>query len=108
MTITRISEKYAVAPQVLPGEVAAIAAEGFVAIICNRPDGEEPGQPTAADIASECEMAGLSFHHIPVSGMSIAGEAVQEQRRLIEESYGPVLAYCRTGQRSQIIWQASA
>ena len=108
MTITKLSENYAVAPQVLPDDITSIAAEGFVAIICNRPDDEEPGQPTAAEIAAACEVAGITFHHIPISGMPVAMELIQEQRRLIEVSAGPVLGYCRSGQRSQFIWQASA
>jgi len=108
MTITRITTDFAIAPQVLPDDVVAIAAEGFVAIICNRPDGEEPGQPTAADISIACEEAGLAFHYLPVSGMPLSVDVIEEQRRLISESGGPVLGYCRTGQRSQLIWQASA
>jgi len=108
LTITRITESYAIAPQILADDVAAIAAEGFVAIICNRPDNEEPGQPTAADIAAACDAAGISFHHIPFAGMPIAIEHIEEQRRLITTSDGPVLGYCRSGQRSQIIWQVSA
>jgi uncharacterized protein (TIGR01244 family) len=108
LTITSISENYAVTAQILADDVAAIATEGFVAVICNRPDGEEPGQPTAAEISAACAAAGIAFHHIPVSGMPIAIECIQEQRRLINDSAGPVLGYCRSGQRSQIIWQASA
>jgi uncharacterized protein (TIGR01244 family) len=108
MNISQITDDYAVAAQILADDVAAIAADGFVAIICNRPDGEEPGQPTAAEIAAACAAAGLAFHHIPVSGMPLAIELIQEQRRLISDSDGPVLAYCRSGQRSQFIWQASA
>ena len=32
------------APQIAPGDVAEIAARGFKSIMCNRPDGEDPGQ----------------------------------------------------------------
>ena len=106
MNISRITDGYAVTPQILASDVAAIAAAGFVAVICNRPDGEEAGQPVASDIAAECAKAGLSFHHIPVSGMPVAEDAVQEQRRIIEESDGPVLGYafvCTRWTRS-ILW----
>jgi sulfide:quinone oxidoreductase len=108
MNISRITDNYAVAPQLRAEEVAHCAELGFVAIICNRPDGEEPGQPSAAEIADECMKAGIAFHHIPVSGMPIPEEAIREQRRLIDASTGPVLGYCRSGQRSLVIWQASA
>lgn len=108
MNISRISDNYAVAPQILPDEVSEIAERGFVAIICNRPDGEEPGQPTIESIAAACAQAGLAFQYVPVTGVPIPQEAIAEHRRVVEQSGGPVLAYCRSGQRSLLIWQASA
>jgi uncharacterized protein (TIGR01244 family) len=108
MNIMRITDNYAVAPQLEAEEVAHCAELGFVTIICNRPDGEDPGQPSASEIANACIKAGVAFHHIPVSGMPISQEAILEQRRLIDTSAGPVLGYCRSGQRSLTIWQASA
>jgi uncharacterized protein (TIGR01244 family) len=108
MNISRITDNYAVAPQLRADEIAYCAELGFVTIICNRPDGEEPGQPSAAEIANECIKAGIAFHHIPVSGMPIPEAAVREHRRQIDASAGPVLGYCRSGQRSLLIWQASA
>ena len=108
MDISKLTDDYAVTPQILVDDVASIAAAGFVAIICNRPDDEEPDQAFAAEISAACAKVGLSFHHIPVSSMPIPPEDIQQQRDIIEESAGPVLAYCRSGQRSIVIWQASA
>lgn len=108
MNISMLTDDYGVAPQVLADDIAAIADAGFVAIICNRPDNEDPGQPMAADIRAECDKLGVSFHHIPVSGMPLAADAITEQRRIVEASEGRVLAYCRSGQRAALIWEASA
>lgn len=108
MNISKVSDNYAVAPQILPDEVSTIAEQGFVAIICNRPDDEEPGQPSVKVIAAACSEAGLAFHHVPVSGMPVPEDAIAEHRQVIEQSGGPVLGYCRSGQRSLVIWQASA
>jgi sulfide:quinone oxidoreductase len=108
MNISQIADNFAVASQIFPDDVTVLAAQGFVTIICNRPDGEDPGQPSAAEIATACDAAGLAFHHIPVSGMPVAIETIHEQRRLINDSNGLVLAYCRSGQRSQFIWSATA
>ena len=47
MNISRITDNYAVSPQIKADEVAYCAELGFVAIICNRPDGEEAGQVPA-------------------------------------------------------------
>jgi sulfide:quinone oxidoreductase len=106
MHLSRLTDNYAVAEQIQPADVAGIAAQGFVAVICNRPDNEEPGQPPVDEIAAECESAGMTFHHIPVSSMPIPEAAVQAHRGVIDSSSGPVLGYCRSGQRSMIIWQA--
>ncbi len=106
MTITEISESYAVCAQISPKHVAQIAAAGFVTIICNRPDNEELGQPSFAEIAAACEKAGVALHHVPVIGIQIPPDAVTEHRRIIDASDGPVLAYCRSGHRSTVIWQA--
>ncbi len=108
MNLMQVTEDYSVSPQIFPDEINAIANLGYVTIICNRPDGEDPGQPTVAEVATACDVAGISLHHVPVSGMPISAAAVSEHRRIIDESNGPVLAYCRSGQRSAVIWQASA
>lgn len=106
MNVSELAENYAVAAQIQPADVEALAAAGYTTVICNRPDDEEPGQPSAADIATACEKAGITFHHIPVSGMPIPEAAIEAHRDAIENSTGPVLGYCRSGQRSMIIWQA--
>jgi sulfide:quinone oxidoreductase len=106
MRFSRLTDNYAVAEQIQPADVAGIAAQGFVAVICNRPDNEEPGQPQVNEIAEACEEASIAFHHIPVTGMPIPAAVVQQHRDAIDASTGPVLGYCRSGQRSMVIWQA--
>ena len=106
MQLSKLTDNYWIAEQIKPAQVAEIAAQGFVVVICNRPDNEEPGQPQVNEIAAACEEAGIAFHHIPVSGMPISEAAIQEHRDAMDASPGPVLGYCRSGQRSMIIWQA--
>lgn len=108
MNITQISKNYCVSPQIFPEDISELEAAGFVAIICNRPDGEDPGQPTAAEIAAACEQAAIAFHHIPVSGVPIPSTDIGEHQRIVTDSDGPVLGYCRSGQRSTIIFEAIA
>ena len=107
MTAYRMSETCAVSTQIQPADVAAIKAEGFTTIICNRPDGEDMGQPTANDVAAECEAQGVVFEFIPIDRNGLTMDMVEKFRRAVEASEGPVLAYCRSGQRSSVIWQAS-
>ncbi len=107
MSVYRLSEACAVAGQIQPADVEAIAADGFTTIVCNRPDNEDFGQPPASDIEAECASHGVAFHHIPIDRDGLTMQMVEEFRLAVEESTGPVLAYCRSGQRSAVIWQAS-
>ena len=55
MELRTISATFAVSPQITADDVAAIAAKGYRAIICNRPDGEGADQPSFEEIAQEIE-----------------------------------------------------
>jgi uncharacterized protein (TIGR01244 family) len=107
MTVYRLSETFSVSSQIQTGEIAAIAAEGFTTIICNRPDGEDPGQPTAGDIAAECEAHGVTFEMIPIDRSGLTKDMVEAFQKAVAGSEGLVLAYCRSGERSSVLWQAS-
>jgi len=107
MKIYTLSETCSVADQIAPADVAEIVAAGYTAVVCNRPDGEEFGQPTARDVGAACEAAGLAFHMIPIDRSGIRPDMVDDFREIIANSGGPVLAYCRSGQRCSILWQAS-
>lgn len=106
MHYSRITDDYAVSEQIQAADVADIAAQGFVAVICNRPDNEEPGQPPASAIRAACERAGIAFHHIPVTGVPLPVALVDAHRQVVDNNTGPVIGYCRSGQRSFLIWQA--
>lgn len=99
MDIRKVDERFAVAPQVQAADMQALADAGYIAVMCNRPDGEEPGQPPLADLKSAAEAAGLTFHHVPVAGGYFPEEALAEFARIRRETDGPLLAYCRSGTR---------
>ena len=100
MDIREVSPGFAVSPQIAISDIPELASRGFAALICNRPDGEEDGQPTVADTRAAAEEAGLAFHHVPVSGGAFPEAAIAAVRAVRRGSEGPVLAYCRTGTRS--------
>lgn len=100
MDIREVSPGFAVSPQIAPEDMRTLADKGFVAVVCNRPDGEEPGQPPLDDLRTAASEAGIAFHHIPVSGGAFPDEAVADFRAVRTETDGSLLAYCRTGTRS--------
>lgn len=102
--IRPVTDRFAVAPQIATGDLATLAAEGWTAVICNRPDGEEAGQPSASIMREAAEAAGLAFTHIPVAG-SFPLPAVEAMRDALEAApEGKVLAWCRSGTRSVTLW----
>lgn len=107
-SIRRIDETIAVAPQILPGEMAEIAAMGYRAIINNRPDDEEPGQPSGDAVRQAAEDAGLAYTAIPVTHAGFSHPQIDAMQAAIDAAGGPVLAYCRSGTRSCNLWALSA
>lgn len=55
----------AVMGQISAADIPALHAAGFKTIINNRPDDEEPGQPTAAETQAAVEAAGLAYIYQP-------------------------------------------
>jgi uncharacterized protein (TIGR01244 family) len=99
MEFRQISEDYSVSGQILPDDIAAIKAAGFRSVICNRPDNEQPGQPSADSVKAAAEAAGLEFRYIPVISGQITEENVADQAIALEDLQRPVFAYCRSGAR---------
>lgn len=99
MNPRQISEDYTVSPQISVEDVQAIKAAGFKSVICNRPDDEDPGQPSADTIRRAVEAAGLAFRHVPVISGQMTPQNVEDQAAALDELQGPVFAYCRSGTR---------
>ncbi|WP_428156551.1 TIGR01244 family sulfur transferase [Brevundimonas sp.] len=104
MPFMPLSVTFSVAPQLTAADVAEAGRYGFRAIIDNRPDGEEPGQPTAAEMRALAASHGLGFAHVPTLGGAVSDEHVAQMAEALARLNGPVLAYCRTGTRAATLW----
>jgi uncharacterized protein (TIGR01244 family) len=104
MDIRPLTPHYAVSPQISPEDLPLIAEAGFSAVICNRPDAENPPEWHAAAMAEAAQAAGLQFHNLPLTHQTMTPENAARQRDLIDAATGPVLAYCASGTRSSVIW----
>lgn len=92
-----------VAGQISPHDLPDIAEAGVTTIVNNRPDHEEPGQPTTAEIRAAAELAGLDYRDIPISD-TISHEAIVAMAQALEAADGKMLAFCRSGTRSTFLW----
>ena len=104
MDLIQITDQYFVFGQIQASDVATIKAMGFGTIICNRPDGEAPGQPTAKEIGATVEAEGMKFFYVPFAPNNPAPTMLEDFCVAMEQAEGKVLAYCRTGNRSSQLY----
>lgn len=99
-----LSAQVRVAGQLTPGQVSGLKDAGITCLVNHRPDDEEPGQPSAAEIARAAG-AGLKVIHIPVRGLPDAAAVAATRAAL--DALGPgdkALLFCRSGMRSTAAW----
>jgi len=103
---TEIAPGLSVTAQIEKADVAQIAKQGFKTIINNRPDSE--GVPvTAADAKAEAERNGLKYAYLPVTSSTITADDLVAFEKLVAESPKPILAHCRSGTRTYLLWAAT-
>jgi sulfide:quinone oxidoreductase len=107
MAIHSLSNSISVTEQIAVADLPAIAQAGFKSVICNRPDGEAADQPHYDQIEVAAKSLGLSVGFLPVVAGAISDEHVALFEKMMSAMPHPVLAYCRTGTRSTILWSLS-
>ena len=100
----KLTETVFASPQISLAEVAAAQAQGIVLIVNNRPEGESDDQVAGDDIAAAARAAGIDYVAIPVTHAGFSETQVQTMAQALAEAKGPVLAYCRSGTRSTLLW----
>jgi sulfide:quinone oxidoreductase len=107
--IIHITPDFAVTAELAPEDFAQLVGLGFKSVIANRPDGEEDGQLTGRQAAVHAWRAGLTFRHIPATKLDLfTDHVVDATANAIATLEGPVLAYCKSGLRSAIVWAAAS
>jgi uncharacterized protein (TIGR01244 family) len=104
----KLTDNILVSPQITVGDVAIAAADGVALIINNRPDGEDPSAPQSDDIAAAAAAAGLNYVAIPMGHSGFSEPQVDAMIAALEQAEGPILAYCRSGTRSTLLWALAA
>ncbi|MFO7771469.1 TIGR01244 family phosphatase [Roseovarius gahaiensis] len=104
MDIRQITPDYAVSPQIKAQDIPDIKAAGFRSIMCNRPDGEEFGQPDFDAIAKAAQDAGLEVRCVPIVSGMVTPQAAQDFATALDQMPKPMLAYCRSGTRCTMLW----
>jgi uncharacterized protein (TIGR01244 family) len=105
LPIRPVAPDVCVAPQLTPDAMAEAARAGFRSVVNNRPDFEHgPDQPTNAAIEAAARAAGLEYRFLPVAGGWQTPEQIDAFAALLEELPRPLLAFCRSGNRSSNLY----
>ncbi|MGB1146830.1 MAG: TIGR01244 family sulfur transferase [Alphaproteobacteria bacterium] len=104
MSFNTVTADFSAYGQVSQADLQTAADQGFKSLIINRPDGEEPGQPTAAETTAAAEALGMQVRFIPLVAGQLTPDHVAQTRAALDEMPGPILAHCRSGMRSTTLW----
>jgi sulfide:quinone oxidoreductase len=107
MLVKKLTDDVSVAAQIDADDVPALAARGFRTIVCNRPDGEAPEQPSFGEIEKAAAAHGVTIRYQPVQAGSISDADVLAFREATGGLPTPLLAYCRSGTRCATLWSLS-
>jgi len=99
-----LANDFSVSPQLADADFAELAAAGYKTVINNRPDGEEPGQLSAAAAQQLAQAQGLNYVHIPVKMSELTPAIVEQFSTAMADHPGPILAHCKSGTRSCLLW----
>ncbi len=100
----KLTDYVFVAPQISLEAVDAARAEGVTLIVNNRPEDESADQTPGPDIEAAAKAAGLDYVAIPVTHAGFAEWQVAAMAEAMDEAEGKILAYCRSGTRSTLLW----
>ncbi len=100
----QVTPTFWASPQIGLEDVREAKARGFALIVNNRPEGESDDQVPGDLIAAEAAECGLAYRAIPISHAGFGEDQVRAMTSALDEAQGPVLAYCRSGTRSTLLW----
>ena len=99
-----VTDGFLASPQIGLDDVREAQARGVSLIINNRPEGESDDQVPGPQIEAAARAAGMDYRAIPVSHAGFSEDQVEAMVAALEGAEGPVLAYCRSGTRSTLLW----
>ena len=89
--------------QLLPAQMQALAEQGVMSFINNRPDMEAPLQPLSEDLEKVAQDMGVDYQHIPMAGGLTAG-LIEASENAYANLPRPIVTFCASGMRSAALW----
>ena len=100
-----LTSTVSVTGQMTPSKFQQLIQQGFKSVIVNRPDQETGNNVTVSELRSIAEKSQVSVIYQPVVSGQISQANIEEFARYYNELPKPILMFCRTGNRSNNLYQ---
>ncbi|MEY4998538.1 MAG: hypothetical protein RIS00_582 [Pseudomonadota bacterium] len=100
----KITDGIYASPQITADQIGEATALGIKLIVNNRPEGEGDDQTPGEEIEAAARAAGMDYVAIPVTHSGFSEPQVKAMADALDTAQGGVLAYCRSGTRSTLLW----
>lgn len=107
MKLQQLNEHIYIADQINTTDINTLKNLGIKSIINNRPDNEGENQPLSKDIAAHAEKYDIKYYYLPTPPGDYSSELRDKFSELLNTAKSPIVAFCRTGNRSINLWAIS-
>lgn len=100
-----ITAQFAIAPQIEAEDFSRLSEAGFKSVINARPDTELGEFMQSEEAAGHAASAGLSYLYTPTENHAVfESESIDRFEQAMLDLPGPILAHCKSGTRTAILW----
>ena len=100
----RLTDTMIASPQIAVADLIEAKDLGVTLVVNNRPEGEAEDQTPGPEIEAAARAAGLDYRAIPITPSGFGEPQVAAMAEALAGAEGKVLAYCRSGTRSTLLW----
>lgn len=107
MKIQQLNEHVYIADQLSVDDITKLRDLGIQSIVNNRPDNEGDNQPLSKDLSTYAGSINIDYYYLPVISGDYPDNTVKEFTEIFNTARKPIVAFCRTGNRSIKLWSLS-
>jgi sulfide:quinone oxidoreductase len=107
MQLHKLNEDLYISDQIELADIPLLKAIGIKTIVNNRPDGETVAQPNSQDISVAAQKLGIDYDYLPITPGCYPASLIDKFLTLLTIKKRPMVAFCRTGNRSVSLWALS-
>jgi len=103
MNLQNLNQNIYIADQIDLSDLEEFNRLGIKTVVNNRPD-QEINAPQSAQVAQRSKELGLNYHYLPIMPGEYLVENISALTNILATINSPLVAYCRTGNRSTTLW----